>query len=85
MGFRRTGFDISVVTTGHSEVSHLRKVTWGVTFTLLRLLEDHLLHKLMEDHYISYHLFFPCIPKVSCMLHHGSVGRVHSKECYYNL
>ena len=29
---------------------------------------------------ISYHLYFPCISKVSSMLHHRSVGPVHSKD-----
>ena len=32
---------------------------------------------------ISYHLHFPRISKVSSMLHHESVGRVRSKECYF--
>ena len=27
--------------------------------------------------------YFLCISKVSSMLHHGSVGQVHSKECYF--
>ena len=29
---------------------------------------------------ISYHLYFLCISKVSNMLHHRSMGRVHSKD-----
>ena len=33
---------------------------------------------------IFYHLYFLHISKVSSMLyHHGSVGQVHSKECYF--
>ena len=31
---------------------------------------------------ISYPLFFLCISKVLSMLHHGSVGWLHCKECY---
>ena len=30
---------------------------------------------------ISYHLYLLFMSKVSSMLHHGSVGWVHSKEC----
>ena len=33
--------------------------------------------------YISYHLYFLGIPKVWSILQQGSVGRVHSKECYF--
>ena len=29
---------------------------------------------------ISYHLYLLCISKVSNMLHHMSMGRVHSKD-----
>ena len=32
---------------------------------------------------ISYHLYILRISKVSSILHHGSVGRVHSDECYF--
>ena len=32
---------------------------------------------------ISYHLHFLRISQVSSMLHHGSVGQVQSKECYF--
>ena len=32
---------------------------------------------------ISYHLYFLRISKVSSMLHHGSMGQAHSKECYF--
>ena len=32
---------------------------------------------------ICYHLYFLRVSKVWSMLHHGSVGRVQSKECYY--
>ena len=32
---------------------------------------------------ISNYLYFLRISKVSSMLHYGSVGRVHSKECYF--
>ena len=32
---------------------------------------------------ISCHLHFLRISKVSSMLHHGPVGRVHIKECYF--
>ena len=32
---------------------------------------------------ISYHLYILRISKVSSILHHGSVGRVHSEECYF--
>ena len=34
---------------------------------------------------IPYHLYFLRITKFSSMLHHGSVGRVHSKEFLYLL
>ena len=33
---------------------------------------------------ISPHLYFLRISKISSMLHHGSVGQAHSKECYFN-
>ena len=32
---------------------------------------------------ISYYLYSLRISKISSMLHHGSMGRVHSKECYF--
>ena len=32
---------------------------------------------------ISYHSYFLRISKVWGMLHHGSVGRVQSEECYF--
>ena len=32
---------------------------------------------------ISFHLYFLRISKVWSMLHHGSVGQVQSKECYF--
>ena len=34
---------------------------------------------------ISYHLYFLRISKVWSKLHHGSVGRVQYKECYFML
>ena len=44
-----------------------------------------LLHRVCPtDNFLSpMLLLYPC--KVSGMLHHGSVGPAHSKECYYNL
>ena len=50
----------------------------GLTYTTWRIQ-----YKQCVPLTIFYHLYFLGISKVSSMLHHGSVGRVHSKECYF--
>ena len=67
------------------EMGHGFKMSWITTKSLMKKTElllplNHSLECVPLT--ISYHLYFVRISKVSSMLHHGSVGRVHSKECY---